>query len=60
MIEKQFKSEYSKAMKDYFFKAIIESCEEGGAAYVPSLSGCVSEGETYEECSLNIREAMEL
>ena len=48
-------------MKQYFYKAIIESCEEGGfTAYVPSLPGCVSEGETYEECMANIREATEL
>lgn len=48
-------------MKQYFYKAIIESCEEGGfTAYVPSLPGCVSEGETYEECLANIREATEL
>ncbi len=60
-MEKFMKSDYNKVMKNYFFKAVIESCEEGGfSAYVPSLPGCVSEGETYEECSLNIREAMEL
>ncbi|MBN1646760.1 MAG: type II toxin-antitoxin system HicB family antitoxin [Spirochaetales bacterium] len=48
-------------MKQYFYKAIIESCEEGGfSAYIPSLPGCVSEGETYEECLSNIKEAMEL
>ena len=48
-------------MKQYFYKAIIESCEEGGfSAYVPSLTGCVSEGETYEECLSNIQEAAEL
>jgi len=52
---------YNEDMKQYFFKAIIESCEEGGfSAYVPSLPGCVSEGETYEECLSNIKEATEL
>ena len=60
-MENYKKSEYNRVMKNYFFKAVIESCEEGGfSAYVPSLPGCVSEGETYEECSFNIREAMEL
>ncbi|MCG8569866.1 MAG: type II toxin-antitoxin system HicB family antitoxin [Spirochaetes bacterium] len=48
-------------MKQYFYKAIIEPCEEGGfTAYVPKLPGCVSEGETYEEILKNIREAIEL
>ena len=52
---------YNKSMKEYFYKSIIESCEEGGfSAYVPSLPGCVSEGDTYEECLVNIREAAEL
>ena len=52
---------YNEDMKQYFFKAIIEACEEGGySAYVPSLPGCVSEGESYEECLANIREATEL
>lgn len=52
---------YNESMKEYFFKAIIESCEEGGfSAYVPSLPGCVSEGETYEQCFSNIKEATEL
>ena len=52
---------YTLGMKDYFYKVIIEPCEEGGfTASVPKLPGCVSEGETYEETLHNIREAMEL
>lgn len=48
-------------MKQYFYKAIIEPCEEGGfTAYVPKLPGCVSEGETYEDTLKNIKEAVEL
>jgi predicted RNase H-like HicB family nuclease len=48
-------------MKTYFYKTIIESAEEGGfTAYVPKLSGCVSDGETYEETMSNIREALAL
>lgn len=44
-----------------FYKAIIEPCEEGGfSAYVPTLPGGVSEGETYEETVANIKEAAEL
>ena len=48
-------------MKTYFYKAIIEPAEEGGyTAYVPKLTGCVSEGETYEEAMANMREALTL
>jgi len=42
-------------------KVVIESSEEGGfTVYVPSLPGCVSEGETEQEATQNIREAIEL
>ena len=42
-------------------KVVIESSEEGGfTVYVPSLPGCVSEGETDQEAMQNIREAIEL
>ena len=42
-------------------KVVIESSEEGGfTVYVPSLPGCVSEGETEQEAMQNIREAIEL
>ena len=34
---------------------ILEKQEEGGyTVYVPSLPGCVSQGETKEECLKNI------
>ena len=43
------------------FRVILEPSEEGGyTAIVPSLSGCVSEGDTREEALKNIREAIEL
>ena len=43
------------------FKVVLEPSEEGGyTVYVPSLPGCVSEGETKEEALANIREAIEL
>ena len=40
---------------------ILEPSDEGGfAVYVPSLPGCVSEGNTEDEALMNIREAIEL
>ena len=40
---------------------IIEPQDEGGwSAYIPSLHGCVSEGETPDETISNIKEAAEL
>jgi len=43
------------------FKIVLEASDEGGyTVYVPSLPGCISEGETLEEARKNIREAIEL
>ncbi len=42
-------------------KVILEPSEEGGfTVYVPSLPGCISEGDSKEEALENIREAIEL
>ena len=42
-------------------KVILEKQEEGGfTVYVPSLPGCISQGETREEALQNIKEAVEL
>ncbi len=42
-------------------KIILEPSEEGGyTVYVPSLPGCISEGDTKEEALKNIKEAIEL
>ena len=42
-------------------KAIIHEAEEGGFwAEVPALPGCVTQGETEEEVTSNLREAIEL
>lgn len=41
------------------YKVILEPQEEGGyTVYVPSLPGCVSQGETSEEAMANIRETI--
>ncbi len=42
-------------------KIVLEPAEEGGyTVYVPSLPGCISEGDTFEEAAKNIKEAIEL
>ncbi len=42
-------------------KVVLEPSEEGGyTVYVPSLPGCISEGETVDEALANIKEAVEL
>ena len=43
------------------FKVIIEQDEDGRfVASVPSVSGCYTEGKTYEEAVKNIKEAITL
>jgi predicted RNase H-like HicB family nuclease len=40
---------------------VLESQEEGGyTVYVPSLPGCISQGDTKEEALKHIKEAIEL
>lgn len=40
-------------------KVVLEPSEEGGfTVYVPSLPGCISEGQTREEAIQNIKEAI--
>ena len=42
-------------------KVILELSNDGGyTVYVPSLPGCISEGDTKEEALLNIKEAIGL
>lgn len=42
-------------------RIVLEPSDEGGyTAHVPSLPGCISEGDTREETLANIREAIEL
>lgn len=42
-------------------KVVLEPSDEGGfTVYVPSLPGCISEGDTEKEALENIKEAIEL
>jgi predicted RNase H-like HicB family nuclease len=42
-------------------KVVLEPSDEGGyTAYVPSLPGCISEGENVQEALANIQEAVAL
>lgn len=42
-------------------KVVLEPSDESGyTVFVPSLPGCISEGDTREEALTNIREAIEL
>lgn len=42
-------------------KVVLEPSDEGGfTVYVPSLPGCISEGETKDEALKNVKEAIEL
>ncbi len=42
------------------YTVVLHKAEEGGYwADVPALEGCFSQGETVEECMINIKEAIE-
>lgn len=42
-------------------RVVLEPSDEGGyTVYVPSLPGCISEGDTREEALANIAEAIRL
>ena len=43
------------------FQVVLEPSDEGGySIYVPTLPGCISEGDTVDESMRNICEAIEL
>jgi len=43
------------------FQVVLQPSDEGGyTVYVPSLPGCISEGDTVEEALANIQEAIQL
>ncbi len=42
-------------------RVVFEPSDDGGyTTYVPSLPGCISEGDTREEALRNVKEAIEL
>lgn len=44
----------------YRLTAVIEKDGDGFYAYCPDLAGCQSQGDTWEEVQVNIREAIAL
>jgi predicted RNase H-like HicB family nuclease len=41
-------------------KAIVHAAEEGGyCAEVPALPGCITEGDTWEELMVNLKDAIQ-
>lgn len=52
------KKKVAKVLK---YTAVFEPEDKGGySVTIPSLPGCISEGETFEEALANIKEAAEL
>jgi len=50
-----------KILKNMHLRVVLEPSDEGGyTVLVPSLPGCISEGETREEALQNIQEAIAL
>ena len=43
------------------YTVIFETAKEGGyIAYVPLLPGCITQGETYEEAKINVKDAIKM
>ena len=47
-------------MQTYRFPVVIESDSDGFFAYCPDLQGCYTQGRTFEEALVNIRDAARL
>ncbi len=51
----------TKKIKVQEYYAVFQEESEGGfSVWIPSLPGCTSQGETFEEALANIKEALEL
>ena len=49
-----------KELKTINMPVVIEKDKDGFFAFCPSLQGCCSQGDSYDEVVKNIREAVEL
>lgn len=47
-------------MLTYKFSVVIEKDSDGYYAFCPELQGCYTQGDTYEEVSENIKDAIKL
>jgi predicted RNase H-like HicB family nuclease len=47
-------------MRKVTFTVVVEKDEDGYFAYCPQLQGCYTQGDTYEEAIINIRDAIKL
>ena len=47
-------------MRKVMCTVVIEKDEDGYFAYCPQLQGCYTQGDTYEEAIMNIRDAITL
>ncbi len=45
-------------MKTYRFSVIVEKDKDGYFAFCPELQGCYTQGDTYEEVLVNIKDAI--
>ncbi len=51
---------YNLLMPQLAFPIVVEADEDGYYVSCPSLQGCYSQGETYEEAITNIKDAIRL
>lgn len=47
-------------MLTYKFSVVIEKDTDGYYAFCPELQGCYTQGDTYEDVSANIKDAIKL
>jgi predicted RNase H-like HicB family nuclease len=55
-----WQEDYNSSMTHLTLPIIVESDEDGYFVTCPSLQGCYSQGETYEEAMANIKDAIRL